>query len=100
MSGRWFDPTTMHGAAVVRAPGSGSSSPGQSLPGNYSRRWRHEQANGALGRGEDFSGLSLRSVGNGLKLRPESRTLRRAPRRRVPTGTPAPVGTGYRLLFV
>ena len=46
------------------------------------------------------AGPSLRSVGNGLKLRPKSRALRRAPWRRVPTGTPAPVGTGYRLLFV
>ena len=46
------------------------------------------------------SGPSLRSVGNGLKLRPESRALRRAPWRRVPTGTPASVGMGYRLLFV
>src|SRR4051794_6856391 len=45
-------------------------------------------------------GPSLRSVGNGLKLRPESRALRRAPWRRVPTSALAPVGTGYRLLFV
>src|SRR4051795_10243839 len=44
--------------------------------------------------------LSLRSVGNGLKLRHEFRALRRAPWRRVPTGAPAPVGTGSRLLFV
>src|SRR4051795_11624162 len=44
--------------------------------------------------------LSLRSVGNGLKLRPEFRALRRAPWRRVPTGAPAAVGTGCRLRFV
>jgi Diguanylate cyclase, GGDEF domain len=44
--------------------------------------------------------LSLRSVGNGLKLQPEFRTLRRAPWRRVPTRAPASVGTGYRLRFV
>src|SRR5919107_2102182 len=63
-------------------------------------KWKVQVGRGVAEPDAARPGPSLRSVGNGLKLRPESRALRRAPWRRVPTGAPASVGMGYRLLFV